>query len=301
MRRLVPPWQPMTVVAETKSLADGQAILGLPGGLRWVAQHDPAGYDPPRRFVDVLSSDGLRSLAAASGGPMAAHPRLRGRLRRRVAAHPGARPGRGARARRRAAVDVRLPAPPAGRRPRRPPRRRPGGRGAARGGRDGRHGPGRLGAHGAAEHGRSSGHPVGSARAAGRGRTAMGSGAPGTPPVGGRGCGGAPGRGVHRGPVQRRPSGGHPRQPHRADAAAGRSWPGAPTAFGCSSAHPRSATTASTAATRCCARTAFAATASSPTSSPTGRPRPRPPPRRDCASRWCAPGSCRPPAVARCG
>jgi uncharacterized protein len=62
MRRLVPPWQPMTVVAEANSLADGQAILGLPGGLRWVAQHDPAGYDPPRRFVDVLSSDGLASL-----------------------------------------------------------------------------------------------------------------------------------------------------------------------------------------------------------------------------------------------
>ena len=64
MRRLVPPWQPMTVVAETSSLADGRAILGLPGGLRWVAQHEPAGYDPPHRFVDVLSSDGLRSLPA---------------------------------------------------------------------------------------------------------------------------------------------------------------------------------------------------------------------------------------------
>ena len=62
MTRLVPPWQPMTVVSETTSLADGRAILGLPGGLRWVAQHDPAGYDPPRRFVDVLSSDGLASL-----------------------------------------------------------------------------------------------------------------------------------------------------------------------------------------------------------------------------------------------
>jgi NAD dependent epimerase/dehydratase family enzyme/ligand-binding SRPBCC domain-containing protein len=62
MRRLVPPWQPMTVVAETTSLADGRAILGLPGGLRWVARHDPGGYDPPRRFVDVLSSDGPRSL-----------------------------------------------------------------------------------------------------------------------------------------------------------------------------------------------------------------------------------------------
>ena len=41
MTRLVPPWQPMTVVAETESLADGRAVLGLPGGLRWVAQHDP--------------------------------------------------------------------------------------------------------------------------------------------------------------------------------------------------------------------------------------------------------------------
>ena len=66
MRRLVPPWQPMKVVTETASLADGQAILGLPGGLRWVARHDPAGYDPPRQFVDVLSSstglEGLKTL-----------------------------------------------------------------------------------------------------------------------------------------------------------------------------------------------------------------------------------------------
>jgi uncharacterized protein (TIGR01777 family) len=61
MRRLVPPWQPMTVVRETESLADGRAVLGLPGGLRWVAQHDPAGFDPPHRFVDVLSSAGLSS------------------------------------------------------------------------------------------------------------------------------------------------------------------------------------------------------------------------------------------------
>ncbi len=64
MTRLIPPWQPMTVVAETASLADGRAVLGLPGGLRWVAKHDPAGYDPPHRFVDVLSSDGVRSWPA---------------------------------------------------------------------------------------------------------------------------------------------------------------------------------------------------------------------------------------------
>ena len=62
MRRLVPPWQPMRVIKETESLADGTAILGLPGGLRWVARHDPAGYHPPNQFVDVLSSDGLMTL-----------------------------------------------------------------------------------------------------------------------------------------------------------------------------------------------------------------------------------------------
>ncbi|HEY5151553.1 MAG TPA: TIGR01777 family oxidoreductase [Mycobacterium sp.] len=62
MRRLVPPWQPMRVVAETQSLADGVAILGLPAGLRWIARHDPAGYDPPYQFVDALSSDGLLTL-----------------------------------------------------------------------------------------------------------------------------------------------------------------------------------------------------------------------------------------------
>lgn len=61
MPRLVPPWQPMTVVAETASLADGQAVLGLPAGLRWIAQHDPDAYDPPHRFADALSADGLRS------------------------------------------------------------------------------------------------------------------------------------------------------------------------------------------------------------------------------------------------
>lgn len=62
MTRLVPPWQPMSVVAETASLADGRAVLGLPGGLRWIAQHDRDGFDPPHRFVDVLSSTGPRTL-----------------------------------------------------------------------------------------------------------------------------------------------------------------------------------------------------------------------------------------------
>ena len=52
--RLMPPWQPVRVARETPSVRDGQAVLVLPGGLRWVATHDPACYDPPRQFADVL-------------------------------------------------------------------------------------------------------------------------------------------------------------------------------------------------------------------------------------------------------
>jgi len=52
--RLVPPWQPVRVVAEASSVRDGQAVLALPGGLRWVARHDAGSYDPPRQFADVL-------------------------------------------------------------------------------------------------------------------------------------------------------------------------------------------------------------------------------------------------------
>ncbi len=52
--RLMPPWQPVRVAREAPSVRDGRAVLLLPGGLRWVAGHDPAGYDPPRQFADVL-------------------------------------------------------------------------------------------------------------------------------------------------------------------------------------------------------------------------------------------------------
>ena len=64
MPRLVPPWQPMTVVREAESLADGVAVLGLPGGLRWVARHDPSAYVPRSRFVDELSAQGPASWPA---------------------------------------------------------------------------------------------------------------------------------------------------------------------------------------------------------------------------------------------
>lgn len=62
--RLSPPWQPMRVVTEAASLEDGRATLALPGGLRWVAEHQADSYDPPRRFVDAIGADGPASLPA---------------------------------------------------------------------------------------------------------------------------------------------------------------------------------------------------------------------------------------------
>jgi uncharacterized protein (TIGR01777 family) len=60
--RLMPPWPPVRVLREAGSLRDGTAVLGLPGGLRWVAVHQPDGYDPPKAFVDVLESRPLATL-----------------------------------------------------------------------------------------------------------------------------------------------------------------------------------------------------------------------------------------------
>lgn len=62
--RLAPPWSPMRLVCETDSLQDGRATLALPGRLRWVAEHQADAYDPPKRFVDEIGSDGLASLPA---------------------------------------------------------------------------------------------------------------------------------------------------------------------------------------------------------------------------------------------
>jgi hypothetical protein len=62
--RLSPPWSPLRLVTEATSLKDGRAELALPGGLRWVAVHQPDCYDPPRRFVDAIGGNGLASLPA---------------------------------------------------------------------------------------------------------------------------------------------------------------------------------------------------------------------------------------------
>jgi uncharacterized protein len=86
--RLTPPWPPVRVLREARSLRDGTAVLGLPGGLRWVATHQPAGYDPPKAFVDVLASQPLSAVlpwrhthqfgpaGGGEGGPGRAHATL---------------------------------------------------------------------------------------------------------------------------------------------------------------------------------------------------------------------------------
>ncbi|MEU4313198.1 TIGR01777 family oxidoreductase [Nocardia sp. NPDC024068] len=64
--RLAPPWQPVSLLDEADSLADGRAVLGLPARLRWVAQHEAGEYDPPQRFVDRITTDGLASAPVAA-------------------------------------------------------------------------------------------------------------------------------------------------------------------------------------------------------------------------------------------
>src|SRR5579864_1157024 len=54
--RLMPPWSPVRVEREADSVRDGQAVLRLPGGLRWAAAHQPGEYDPPHEFADALTS-----------------------------------------------------------------------------------------------------------------------------------------------------------------------------------------------------------------------------------------------------
>jgi uncharacterized protein len=54
--RLMPPWSLVQVEREAGSVRDGRAVLRLPGGLRWVAAHQPGEYDPPYEFADALTS-----------------------------------------------------------------------------------------------------------------------------------------------------------------------------------------------------------------------------------------------------
>ncbi len=60
--RLMPPWSPVRVIQEAGSLRDGTAVLRMPGGVRWVAAHQPGRYDPPNSFADTLESQPLASV-----------------------------------------------------------------------------------------------------------------------------------------------------------------------------------------------------------------------------------------------
>ncbi len=51
--RLTPGAARMRVTGEADTLRDGITTFRLPGGLRWVARHDPAGFRSGHRFTDV--------------------------------------------------------------------------------------------------------------------------------------------------------------------------------------------------------------------------------------------------------
>lgn len=44
----------------------GGAVLGLPARLRWVARHEAGEYDPPRRFVDRITTGGPASVPVSA-------------------------------------------------------------------------------------------------------------------------------------------------------------------------------------------------------------------------------------------
>jgi uncharacterized protein len=57
IRRLMPPWQPLTVLEESTSLERGRTVFRLPGGLTWVAEHQALDSgDSGQGFVDVLAN-----------------------------------------------------------------------------------------------------------------------------------------------------------------------------------------------------------------------------------------------------
>ena len=80
MTRLVPPWQPMTVVAETESLADGKAVLCRAGCAGSPSTTATASIRPTGSSTSCRRRD--RDPAAPRDRLVAAHPRvLRGARR----------------------------------------------------------------------------------------------------------------------------------------------------------------------------------------------------------------------------
>lgn len=63
LARLTPPFVFMTPLQQAESLADGTSILGLPGGLKWIARHDLSRFQTGVSFTDVCLTAPMRSLA----------------------------------------------------------------------------------------------------------------------------------------------------------------------------------------------------------------------------------------------
>ena len=63
LARLTPPFTFMTPLKQAESLADGTSILGLPGGLKWVARHDLSRFQINVSFSDVCLNAPMRSWA----------------------------------------------------------------------------------------------------------------------------------------------------------------------------------------------------------------------------------------------
>lgn len=58
--RLTPGFLPMKVTREARSLRNGATEFALPAGMKWVAQHDDAGYIPGEQFVDYAANQPLK-------------------------------------------------------------------------------------------------------------------------------------------------------------------------------------------------------------------------------------------------
>ncbi|MGH9068545.1 MAG: hypothetical protein ACRD0J_13825 [Acidimicrobiales bacterium] len=65
--RLTPPWLPVRVVEEAAWLRDGRAVLALPGGSRWVADHLAPAARRDRRPVPPPGPRGNATPCARSG------------------------------------------------------------------------------------------------------------------------------------------------------------------------------------------------------------------------------------------
>ena len=63
LTRLNAPFGFMNPLQQAQSLATGTSVLGLPGGLKWVARHDLAGYQPQKSFRDVCINAPFRAVA----------------------------------------------------------------------------------------------------------------------------------------------------------------------------------------------------------------------------------------------